>query len=177
MHAAEISVPSKVKKIPNYKIFKSEEWRKAEIAAKSASRKWSRAGKPRNEENELYQTKKETNIRLRSAIKIFNRQADTEENDKMMNPNFRDPKLFSYLVNKKKNSTSGYTSFIKFDEKEYRGDSQVLAGFFKYHNEKSSPPEVFNSDDNHQYFYATIDVRCNRIHHKTKKMETSSVKL
>ena len=33
----------------------------------------------------------------------------------MMEANFRDPKLFSYLVNKKKNNTSGYTTMIKFN--------------------------------------------------------------
>ena len=47
---------------------------------------------------------------------------------------------------------------IQFDEQEFRGDAQVLAGFFKYHNEKSNPPEVFKSDDNHSYYYSTIDV-------------------
>ena len=76
----------------------------------------------------------------------------------MMEANFRDPKLFSYLVNKKKNSTSGYTAMIKVDDEEFRGDSQVLAGFFKYHSDRSSPPEVYNSDENYAYFYSTIDV-------------------
>ena len=47
---------------------------------------------------------------------------------------------------------------IKLDDEEFRGDEQVLAGFFKYHSDKSSPPEVFNSDDNHNYYYSTIDV-------------------
>ena len=47
---------------------------------------------------------------------------------------------------------------IKFYEQEYLGDLHVLAGFFKYHNAKSSPPEVFNSNDNHHLFYETIDV-------------------
>ena len=76
----------------------------------------------------------------------------------MMNANFRDPKLFSYLVNKKKNNMSGYTTMIKCDDIEFRGDAQVLAGFFKYHKDKSSPPEVFNSEENHNYYYSTIDV-------------------
>ena len=47
----------------------------------------------------------------------------------MMNANFRDPKLFSYLVNKKKNNMSGYKTMIKCDDIEFRGDAQVLAGF------------------------------------------------
>ena len=133
----------KIKKKPNFKIFKSEEWRKAEISAKNASRKWSRAGKPRNEENELFQEKKDTNIELRRAIKTFQNEADSEDNNKMMNANFRNPKLFSYLVKKKKkNNTSGYTTMIKCDETEFRGDAQVLTGFFKYHKDKSSPPKV-----------------------------------
>ena len=67
----------------------------------------------------------------------------------MMNANFRDPKLFSQLVNKKKINSSGYTTMIKFDETEFRGDAQVLSGFFRYHDEKSSPPEVYKSDENH----------------------------
>ena len=47
----------------------------------------------------------------------------------MMNANFRDPKLFSQLVKKKKSNASGHTTMIKFDDNEFRGDSQVLAGF------------------------------------------------
>ena len=76
----------------------------------------------------------------------------------MMNANFRDPKLFSKLVNKKRSSNSGYTAMIQFDENVYKGDAQVLSGFFKYHNDRSSPPEVFKSENNHTYFYSTIDV-------------------
>ena len=33
-----------------------------------------------------------------------------------------------------------------------------LQGFFRYHDDKSNPPEVFNSDENHSYYYSTIDV-------------------
>ena len=44
----------------------------------------------------------------------------------MMNANFRDPKLFSKLVNKKRTSNSGYTAMIQFDENVYKGDAQVL---------------------------------------------------
>ena len=75
-----------------------------------------------------------------------------------MNANFKDPKLFSQLVKKKKSNNSGYRTMIKLDDIEFRGDAQVLAGFFKYHNEKSSPPEVNYSDSNHTYYNSTIDV-------------------
>ena len=47
---------------------------------------------------------------------------------------------------------------LKYGDIEYRGDAQVLAGFFHYHNSKSSPPEVLNTEENHSYFYSTIDV-------------------
>jgi hypothetical protein len=158
IYAAELSAPSKASKKPNFKVFKSEEWRKAEIKAKSASKKWIHAGRPRIEGNELFEAKKISNIQLRKAIKTFNNETNTEENNKMMNANFRDPKLFSQLVNKKKSNSSGYTTMIKFDETEFRGDAQVLSGFFRYHDEKSSPPEVYKSDENHTYYYSTIDV-------------------
>ena len=117
-----------MKKKPNYKVFKSEEWLKSENLAKNASRKWVKAGRPRDENNPLYKAKKETNHNLRGAIK-----------------------------QQKVNST-GYTSSLNVDGNKYQGDAQVLSGFFKYHDEKSTPPEIFNSDDNHLYFYSTIDV-------------------
>ena len=79
IYAAELSAPSKQNKKPSYKVFKSEEWRKAEISAKEASKKWTKAGKPRNEESELYKAKKETNTKLRSAIKVFNIEKETDE--------------------------------------------------------------------------------------------------
>ena len=158
IYAAELSAPIKASRKPNFKVFKSEEWRKAEITAKSASKKWIQAGRPRNEDNELFEAKKISNIQLRRAIKTFNNETNTEENNKMMNANFRDPKLFSHLVNKKKSNSSGHTTMIKFDETEFRGDAQVLSGFFRYHDEKSSPPEVYKSDENHTYYYSTIDV-------------------
>ena len=47
-----------------------------------------------------------------------------------MSANFRDPKLFSKLVNKKKVNNSGYTTMLKYDDIEYRGDAQGLARFF-----------------------------------------------
>ena len=65
--AAEIAAPSKTVKKPNYKIFKSEDWRKAELEAKAASKKWINAGRPRNQESDVFKAKKETNINLRYA--------------------------------------------------------------------------------------------------------------
>ena len=156
--AAELSGPTKSNKKPNFKVFKSEEWLEAERMANKASKKWLRAGKPRNENNPIYKAKKETNIQLRKVIKMHNNKEATAENNKMMQANFRDPKLFSNLVNKKKTNNSGYTTMLSIDEIEYRADAQVLSGFFKYHDEKSNPPAVFKSDDNHSYFYSTIDV-------------------
>ena len=47
----------------------------------------------------------------------------------MMNANFRDPKLFSQLVNKKKENKIGYTTMIKLDDEDFHGDEQVLAVF------------------------------------------------
>ena len=90
---------SKSNKKPNYKVFKSEEWLKAERLASNASKKWLKAGKPRTEDNHLFLAKKETNSNLRKAIKMHNNKESTEENNKMMQANFRDPKLFSNLVN------------------------------------------------------------------------------
>ena len=98
---------------------------KEKIEAKAASRKWIQAGKPRNEDDQHFKAKKETNIKLRSAIKNVNNQAESEENNKIMNANIRDPKLFSQLVKKKKSNASGHTTMIKFDDNGFRGDSQV----------------------------------------------------
>ena len=57
----------------------------------------------------------------------------------MMEANFRDPKLFSKLVNKNRTKADGYTSLINVDGKVYKGDAQVLSGFFLYHNGNSEP--------------------------------------
>ena len=43
-------------------------------------------------------------------------------------------------------------------DKEYRGDNQVLAGFFEYHNNNSNPPPLHKSEENYTYYYATINV-------------------
>ena len=95
---------------------------------------------------------------LRKAIKEHNLKETIEENNQLMTANFRDPKLFLKLVNKKRMNNQGYTSMIKVDEVEYRGDNQVLAGFFEYHNNNSNPPPVCKSDNSHTYYYATINV-------------------
>ena len=87
IQAAELSAPSKSNKKPNYKVFKSEDWLKAEKEAKKSSREWAKAGKPRDDENKLFKAKKESIINLRKAIKLNNIQANTDENNKMMNAN------------------------------------------------------------------------------------------
>ena len=53
-----------------------------------------------------------------------------------------------------------YKSMIQFEENIIREDEQVLSasGFFKYHNLKFSPPEVYNSEDNKTYLFSTINV-------------------
>ena len=76
----------------------------------------------------------------------------------MMEANFRDPKLFSTLVNKNRKSNQGYTAILKIDSKEYRGDAQVLSGFFNYHNGNSNPPTCEKNEKNSMYFYSTINV-------------------
>jgi hypothetical protein len=67
-------------------------------------------------------------------------------------------KQFLKLVNQKRNTNKGYTAMIKIEDKEYRGDAQVLSGFFTYHNKNSSPPPLWKSDDNTTYFYSTINM-------------------
>ena len=95
---------------------------------------------------------------MRKAIKEHNRQNNIEENNTLMKANFRDPKLFSRLVNRKRINNQGYTSMIKVNDVEFRGDNQVLAGFFEFHNENSNPPLLSKSDESYTYYYATINV-------------------
>ena len=130
IQSAEIAVPSKQKKEINFKTVKSEEWRKAEISAKKATKQWKAQGKPRNEENLYFIAKKGTRLNLRKAVKYDSSEKNTNENNLMMEANFRDPKLFSKLVNKKRNKNQGYTAMINVNDQEYRGDAQVLSVFF-----------------------------------------------
>ena len=99
-----------------------------------------------------------TKLNLRKAIKNNVRDNNTKDNNAMMEANFRDPKLFSKLVNRNRVKADGYTTLINVEGKEYRGDAQVLSGFFLYHNGNSVPPPVENSEDNTNYFYSTINV-------------------
>ena len=46
-----------------------------------------------------------------------------------MDANFRDPKLFSKLVNKNRKNNQGCTAMLKVGDTEYRGDAQVLFVF------------------------------------------------
>ena len=130
LQAAEIAVPSKPARKTTFKINKSPEWRKAEISAKNDLTEWKKAGKPNNEESVILKSKKESQSILRKAIKEHNRQGNIKENNTLMKANFRDPKLFSKLVNRNRINSQGYTSMIKVNGVEFRGDSQVLAGFF-----------------------------------------------
>ena len=120
--------------------------------------KWKKAGKPNNEESVILKSKKESQSNLRKAIKEHNRQGNIEKNNTLMKANFRDPKLFSKLVNRNRVKTDGYTALINVEGKEYRGDAQVLSGFFLYHNGNSEPPPVEKCEDNTNYFYSTINV-------------------
>ena len=68
IQAATIAVPSKQKKDINFKIIKSEEWRKCEIVAKKATKKWKSMGKAWDENNKYFVDKKETRANLRKSI-------------------------------------------------------------------------------------------------------------
>ena len=158
IEAADFAVPSKQRRETNFTVKKSEDWLKAETAAKKATKKWKSMGKPRNEDNQLFIAKKETRLNLRKSISKCNNSERIRDNNAMMEANFRDPKLFSKLVNQKRNKNQGYTAMIKVNDTEYRGDAQVLAGFFTYHDGNSSPPPLSKSDVNTTYYYSTINV-------------------
>ena len=115
-------------------------------------------GQPRNEENVHFIAKKESKLKLRKAIKNNIIENNIKENNTMMEANFRDPKLFSKLVNKNRVNNQGYTAKITVNGEDYCGDAQVLSGFFSYHNGNSSPPPLEKSEDNTMYFYATINM-------------------
>ena len=100
IQAANMSDPQKTEKMPNFKVFKSFEWRKAEISANRAALNWQKAGKPRNLESTLLLDKKEARANLRVAVRNHYSQENVNENNEMMNANFQDPKLFSKLVTK-----------------------------------------------------------------------------
>ena len=148
IEVAETAVPSKQKKDIHFKCQKSEDWLKAETAAKKASKKWIAEGRPRDAQNKFFEAKKTTKLNLRKAIKNNVRDKNTKDNNAMMEANFRDPKLFSKLVNRNRVKTDGYTALINVEGKEYRGDAQVLSGFFLYHNGNSEPPPVEKCEDN-----------------------------
>ena len=102
--------------------------------------------------------KKETRANLRKSIARHDEENSIKNNNAMMEANFRDPKLFSKLVNQNRKTNQGYTAMIKINDEEFRGDAQVLAGFLTYHNGNSSPPPLCKSDENTTYFYSTINV-------------------
>ena len=159
IQAAELAVPQKSSKQPNFKIKKSLEWRKAETLANKAAKKWRENGKPTSTDNRLFLEKKVARKNLRQAVQKHNAREGIEENNVLMNANFRDPKLFSKLVKQRRVNDKGYTAVLTFDEKEFRGDAQVLAGFFEYHNGNSNPPHVSSKEkDDMTYYYATINV-------------------
>ena len=122
-------MPTKERKEPNFKIKKSEAWLKAEAAAKKATKMWKQNNKPRNEDDPFFKNKKETRTNLRKSIKTFTNSKSIEEINIVMEANFRNPKLFSKLVKKKRKNDQGYTAMINVNDKEYRGDAQVLSGF------------------------------------------------
>ena len=115
-------------------------------------------GKPREEGNIFFTAKKQTKLDLNHAIRDNVNCKQREENNTLMEANFRNPKSFSKLVNRNRKTTQGYTAMIKVDNKEYRRDAQVLAGFFTYHDGNSSPPPLEKNDENSMYFYSTINV-------------------
>ena len=115
-------------------------------------------GKPRSDDNEFFEAKKTARLNLRKAIKNNVKEKNTKENNQMMEANFRDPKLFSKLVNKNRTKADGYTTLINVDGKDYKGDAQVLSGFFLYHNGNSEPPPLDCCEENTNYFYSTVNV-------------------
>ena len=70
----------------------------------------------------------------------------------------------SYEENKeceslKQNSNYVEKSCKKYNGEEYRGDAQVLSGFFEYHYGNATPPPAsFELDEDMTYYYATINV-------------------
>ena len=76
-------------------MIKSEEWRKSEIAANRAAKKWKENGKPRDAQNILFLNKKQARTTLRAAVKTHYAM----ENNEMMQASFCDPTLFSILFN------------------------------------------------------------------------------
>jgi hypothetical protein len=82
----------------NFKIIKSEEWRKCEIAAKKATKKWKSMGRPRDENNKHFVDKKETRANLRKSIAKYDDKNSIKNSNAMMEANFRDPKLLTKLV-------------------------------------------------------------------------------
>ena len=106
----------------------------------------------------IFNEKKQARAELRNAIKNHYCTEAIEENNKLIDTNFKDPKFFSKLVNSRRKNNQGYTAKIIVDNQEYKGDAQVLSGFFEYHKNNSNPPHLSKSEDNFTYFYATIDV-------------------
>ena len=48
---------------------------------------------------------------------------------------------------------------LNFDGKNFKGDAQVLSGFFEYHNGNTNPSPVSSEcEDDMTYYYATINV-------------------
>ena len=72
LQAAELSVPTKEVELPNFKVKKSLEWRKAEQVANKAEKVWRMNGKPRNEDNKLLMNKKVARSNLRAAVQKHN---------------------------------------------------------------------------------------------------------
>ena len=159
IQAAQLAVPQKSSKPPNFKVKKSEEWRKSEILANKAAKLWRDNGKPTDLNNRYFCEKKEARSKLRDAVKKHHAIENIKENNEMMNANFRDPKLFSKLVKKNRVNNQGHTTMLSFDGKQFKGDAQVLAGFFEYHNGNTNPPPVSSEcEDDMTYYYATINV-------------------
>ena len=159
IQAATLSVPQKSNKIPSFKVKKSEDWRKAELAAVKATKIWRTNGCPRDTDNVHFVMKKEARTNLRKAVNKHQAIESIEENNELMSANFRDPKLFSKLVNKRRVNKPGYTTMLRVGDTDYQGDAQVLAGFFQYHNENAKPPPVSSENkEDMTYYYATINV-------------------
>lgn len=141
--AAESTGEIKVAKQPkSYKSDKSRDLWKAELYAKQKYRAWVNENKPGDPQNKYFVEKTEAKKQLRHIKNLERIKQGQEENVKLMETKKGDMKQFSRLVNSTKNTVRGETAMLIIDDKEYAGDGQVLAGFFNFHKDACSSPEL-----------------------------------
>ena len=65
----------------------------------------------------------------------------------MMQAKAKDMKVYSKLVNRKRNRVRGDTGLIIINDEKFQGDGQVLSGFFQYHQNSQTAPKVTLSEE------------------------------